>query len=177
MSVMYVLDAANLFVGDDDTTKGEFLAIKSLKLPALKEKTKEHTPGGGIMTINYGMRLLEALEFTFKLEGINPRTMGKFMPPGAINYTIRGNIRDLRDSANDLEMVAVVKGRMTSVEMGEFSRGEGTEHDYMISDVEAYRLMLNGQEKYRFDAFLGIAGAFVDGQPMFGNAARNLGIL
>lgn len=175
MSLM-ILDAANLFVGDDDPTNGEFITLKSLKLPALKEKTKDHTGGGAAMGIQMGMRMLEPLEFTFKLEGVNIRTMTKFMPPDRTNYTVRGNIRDL-DLLTDIPVVAVIAGRMSSVDMGEYGRDNGTETDYMISEVVRYRLTIGDVEKYRFDYFRGMAGVFVDGQPLFGNVARNLGLL
>jgi uncharacterized protein len=170
------LQAANLFVGDDDNSKGEFLALKTVKLPSLTEKTKEHSAGGGAMTIKYGMNEIEALEMTFKLEGVNVRTMGKFLAPIRQNYTLRGSIKDL-DTLSDIEVVAIVQGRMSMVETGEFSRAEGVETDYKIDEIVRYRLTVGGQEKYRFDYFLGMGGVFVDGVPMFGGAARNLGLL
>jgi uncharacterized protein len=173
---LFIMDAANLFVGDDDPTKGEFLALKSIKLPDLKEKTKDHDGGGAAMSLSFGMRMIEKPELTFKLEGFNLRTMTKFMPGEPTNYTVRGNVRDLQ-TLEDIPAVAVVRGRMQSVSLGEFSRDQGVETDYMIGEVTLYSLTIGGIEKYNFDYFSGLAGVRVDGRPLFGTAATNLGLL
>lgn len=175
--MLYIVDAANLFVGDDDTSQGEFLALKSLKLPSLNEKTKDHSPGGGIAAMQIGMRMLEALEATFKLEGPNPRTMTKFMPLAPINYTVRANYRDVRNGGPDQALVAVIQGRMSMMETSEFSRDAGVENDYKITEIMRYRMSLGGIEKIRIDVLSGPSGIYIDGQPLYGDMARNLGLL
>ena len=176
MSTLFIMDAANLFVGDDDPTKGEYLALKSVKLPDLKEITKEHQGGGAGMGLSFGLRIIEKPEFSFKLEGINLRTMTKFMPGVPTNYTVRGNVRDLKNLTN-IPALAVVRGKMQSMSMSEFSRDAGIESDYMIGEITSYILTIGGVEKYALDYFSGVAGIRVDGQPIFSQVATNLGLI
>ena len=66
MSTLYVWEAANLFVGDEDPTKSKHLQIMSLKFPTLEEILQEHHAGGARVQIEIevGIRKLEP---TFKL--------------------------------------------------------------------------------------------------------------
>ena len=171
------LDAANLFVGDDDPTNSLFLILKNVKLPSLEEVTKEHMGGGAVAGIELGMRAIQPLKFPFQLEGFNPEQISRFMPgSGRIKYTMRGNIRDIRDHT-DLEVKAVIEGRMTKVEMSEFEKEKGINTDYEIKEVAFYSLFYNGVEKFYFDYFSGPAGVRMDGQPMFPALSRNLGLV
>ncbi|TVR06622.1 MAG: hypothetical protein EA385_14990 [Salinarimonadaceae bacterium] len=177
-ATLMVLDAASLFIGDEDPTAAEYLTLKNVKIPALKEKTKEHTGGGATMSINIGMRVLEALEFSFKLEGFSHNAMSRFMPsgPARVNYTLRGSYRDLR-THEELALRAIINGRMISIEPSEFSRGEGIENDYMISEIMGYQLFLDDREKYYFDYFAGPTGVRIDGVQPFRTMGRNLGLI
>lgn len=178
MNTIHHLDMANLFVGDDDPTKSQFLVMKNVKVPSLEEKTKEHTGSGAAMSVEIGMRVVNALSMPFQLEGINPDVMTRFMPgPGAsrIRYTVRANIRNVRDHT-DIPLKAIVEGRMTKAEMSEFDRDKGTDSSYEIKEVFFYSLHLGTEEKYYFDYFSGPAGVRIGGIPVFQNAARNLGL-
>ncbi len=176
-NTLYIMDAAALFLGDADPTDAEIVTIKSVKIPALKEKTKSHMGGGATMEINLGMRALDPLEFSFKLEGFNPKAMSQLMPvAGTLKYTVRGNVRDVK-AGLDIGVRAIVNGRMTSYEPGEFSRDQGMESDYMFAEIMGYQLFLNDVEKFYFDYFGGPLGVRVDGEQIFRGQARNLGLV
>ena len=176
-NTLYILDAAALFLGDEDPTDAETITIKSVKIPALKEKTKSHMGGGATMEVNLGMRALEPLEFTFKLEGFNPKAMGQLMPAaGRLKYTVRGSIRDVK-AGTDIGVRAIIDGRMTSYEPSEFSRDQGIESDYMFAEIMGYQLFLNDVEKFYFDYFGGFTGVRIDGDQPFRGVARNLGLI
>jgi phage tail tube protein FII len=175
-ATILTMDTANLFVGDDDPTNSQFLTLRNIKLPALEEMTKDHTGGGAMGSISIGQRLFQSLTASFQLEGFNPDVLTKFMPvTGRTKYTIRGNIRDLRDHT-DTEIRAVLDGRMTRVEMSEFSRDNGINTDYEIKEVMLYSLHFGQSEKIYFDYFSGPKGVRVDGQLVFPAVARNLGL-
>ena len=176
-NTLFIMDAAALFLGDDDPTDAEIVTIKNVKIPTLTEKTKEHMGGGATMGINLGMRVFEPLELTFKLEGFNPKAMGQLMPAtGRISYTIRGAMRDL---ANNIEfpVKAIVEGRMVKYEPGEFSRDEGIDGDYMIAEVMRYQLYIDNVEKYYFDYFGGPLGVRINNAQPFRQMAANLGLV
>lgn len=176
-NTIYHLDLANLFVGDDDPTNSQYLTLKGVTLPQLTERTKTHSPGGGVMDITLGLRKMNELSVPFKLEGINPDVLSRFMPAGLqrIKYTIRGNMRDVLNHA-DLPIVAVVEGRMIQANINEIGSGNTTETDYQISEIVRYQLTINAQEKFRFDFMLGAAGVWIDGVQVFQTAAANLGL-
>ena len=175
MSTIYNLDSANLFTGDDDPTKSEFLVIESIKFPTLEESTKEFKPGGGVMSIDLAMKSLKSLTLGFKLFGLQPRVMGKFMKETKDHYTIRGNLYDVKTQEN-LKVVGVVFGKMVKADMGEFKKEDGVSTDYEIKEVTKYKLHVAGDEKYYFDFFAGPGGVRVNGQKIFKQAARNLGL-
>lgn len=177
-NTLFIMDAAAIFVGNADPTEAEIITIKSVKIPTLTEKTKEHMGGGATMGINLGMRVLEALELSFKLEGFNPKVMGQLMPGNSqrTDYTIRGNVRDLTANT-DIGVRAIVNGRMVKYEPSEFSRDQSIESDYMIQEVYRYQLFLDDQEKFYFDYAAGPLGVRIDGQQVFRAQARNLGLV
>lgn len=176
-NTLYVMDAAAIFLGDADPTAAEIVTIKSVKIPAITEKQKDHSGGGASMDLKLGMRVIEALELTFKLEGFNPKAMSQLMPiTGQVKYTIRGNVRDVAANT-DIGVRAIVNGRMVKYEPGEVTRDSGIESDYMISEVVGYQLFLDDVEKYYFDYFAGPLGVRVDGAQVFRTQARNLGLV
>lgn len=170
------VDAATLYVGDDDPTNSQHLVLKGVKLPPLREKTREHSPGGAPMSINLGMRKLEALEPTFKLEGINPTVQNKFMPQVRTMYTMRANIRDVVQQ-RDIAMKAIIEGRLQEVDMGDFGTDDAVESDYKITEVMYYQVFFDNQEKWYFSFAEGYAGARIDGAQIFRQVAANLGLV
>lgn len=175
MSTIYNLDTANLFVGDDNPDESQFLVLKSVKVPSLEENTKDFQPGGGVAGISYGMRSIMPLVTTFTLEGINPKVMPYFMRTRRVPYTIRGNLTDVRTQA-DIPLVAVLHGRMIKVDVGEFAKQNGVESMYEIREVVKYELRIDGTEKVYFDFFAGPGGVRIDGETVFNDVARNIGI-
>jgi uncharacterized protein len=173
-STILHMNAANIFVGDEDPTKSLHLVIKNVKLPSLDEMTKEHAGGGAPMKMQLGMGMLESLALTFNLEGFTPDVMTSFMGLGRKKYTIRGNIRDVREHT-DTEVKAIVEGRMVKAEMGDFTRDNGIDSSYEIREVAFYSLYFGQQEKLYVDFFGGPNGVRVDGQAIFSRVARNLG--
>ena len=175
MSTLMQLDTVNLFVGDADPDKSEYLALKGFKIPSLEENTKEHKPGGGVVGFKIGMRSINALSFSFSLEGINPGPMNKFMTTRRENYTFRGNMTNVR-TQEDIPVLGVVHGRMTKIETSEFKKDDGVGMDYEINEVVRYRLVIGREEKYFFDAFGGPGAIRIDGKSLFRNVARNIGL-
>ncbi|KAB0269072.1 phage major tail tube protein [Microvirga brassicacearum] len=177
MATLYEMDAANLFCDDLDPSNSQFLALEEVRIPALQEKTHEHTGGGAAMTMRMGMAVFEALELTFKLRGINPDVMNKIMTPGRSRkkYTILGNVRDI-EAATEFSAKVVIEGRLTKVDMGTFSRDSGISTDYQVDEITHYELWLNNQEKYYINVFRGPPGIRIDGAPVYAGMGRNLGL-
>lgn len=174
-ATIFNLDTANLFVGDDDPDNSQFLTLNGVKVPMLEESTRTITPGGGIVAMDVGMRKITISPLTFKLSGLNPDVMPKFMVNRRIKYTIRANVSNVR-TQEDVPLVATVEGRMVKVDMAEFKKDGEVDTDYEIKEIVHYMLKLGTQEKYYLDAFSGPNGVRIDGVPVFRNVARNIGL-
>lgn len=175
VATLYNLDTANLFLGDDDPDESLHLVLSSVKMPSLEEAVKEHTPGGGVGTIEIPMRKLSAISMTFSLMGVAPNALSMFMAARRQNYTVRGNLYNLSEQI-DIPLVGVISGRMTKVEMGEFKKDDGVSTDYEIKGVMRYRLTIDGREKFFYDYLQGPRGVRIDGVNPFARVARNIGL-
>ncbi|MFC5509259.1 phage major tail tube protein [Bosea massiliensis] len=177
MATLYEMDFAALFCDELDPSKANWLNLEEVKIPMLQEKTQETTGGGAAMSLRMGMGIFEPIELTFKLRGFNPDVMNKIMPPGRVRraYTITGNIRDL-EGDRQFALKAVIRGRMTKVDPGSFTRDSGISTDYQIDEIVFYSLHLDGVEKYYVDQFVGPNGIRVDGVQVYQDVARHLGL-
>jgi len=174
-ATIFNLDTANLFVGDDNPDNSQFLTLSGVKIPSLEESTRTISPGGGVVAIDIGMRKITMSSLTFKLSGLNPDVMPKFMANRRIKYTIRANVSNVR-TQEDTPLVATIEGRMVKMDVGEFKKDGEVDTDYEIKEIVHYMLKLGTQEKYYLDAFAGPSGVRIDGVPIFRNVARNIGL-
>jgi len=177
MPGIYIMDMATIMVGDDPDNLNH-LKLTNVQLPSLEETTNQHTPGGAVMGLEIGMTMLAALNLTFKMKGLNPETYGKLGIGQArrLNYTIRGNVRDVVEDRN-MAGKAVVTGRMTTLNQSEFARESGVDEDFAVKEIVRYQFFLDGAERYYFDYFRGPAGARIGGNPIFAAQAGNLGLI
>lgn len=171
-----LIDGANLFIGDDPTN-GKFIVLKSCRIIAdLEESTYTHKPGGHVISIDIGDRSFQMPRMTFSLSGPNLDVMTDFMPETKINYTIRGNVRDVRDDT-DTSIVTTFRGRMIKASYGEFEKGGQVDGQYEVAEIINYRLTKNGNEALYFDVMSGPGAFRRNGTPMFPAQARNLGLV
>ncbi len=151
MSSLFILESANLFVGNADPTNSKHLAIKELKLPSLEENTVDHMPGGSRVQIEVSVGV-NKLEPTFKLAGIDPALLGEFGLGKRLKniFTAYGQIVDRR-TGDSIELKAVMEGRLGKIEQDAFQRGEVQATDYAIKEVTHYELWWAGAEKIYWD--------------------------
>ncbi len=151
MSSLYILESANLYVGNADPTNSKHLAIQELKLPALEENTVDHMPGGARVQIEIAVGV-NKLEPTFKLAGVDPSLLSEFGLGSRMKniFTAYGQIVDRRTGAS-IELKAVLEGRLGKIEQDAFKRGELHATDYAIKEVTHYELSWDGAEKLYWD--------------------------
>jgi hypothetical protein len=171
------IDAANLFVGDDDPSASLHLKIKSVGIILdLEEATMSHKAGGHVMTLEMGERSFTMGTLKFSMTGIDTDVMTRFMPSSRIKYTVRANLRDLKKDI-DVSLVAIVEGRMVRVTHKDFEKESDVGSEFEIKEIVNYELYKNGQEIFWFDYFAGPSGYRRNGQPMFPELSRNLGLV
>lgn len=147
--MLYVQEAANLFVGDDTPNASKHHNLMSIALPTLEEKSSDHYAGGAIGEIAIGGLGLNKIESSFKLMGYDPQVQSKF---GVANtpFTCYGLIRD-KMSNRPIEVKSILWGRIGRIGTDEFSRGNPMQHDLMIHEILRYICYFDGVEKYWYD--------------------------
>ena len=153
MSNMYIMEAANLFCGDDDPTGSKHLTLTELQLPNLQEMYQDHHPGGSRVQIEVSVGI-EKLEASFKLAGWDPDLLTQFGlgANARRKFTAYGVIRDKRQGTA-IEAKAIMEGRLGRVNPGAFQRGELQSYDYAINEILHYELFFGGAEKFYWDLF------------------------
>ena len=153
MSTIFIMEAANLYCGDDDPSDSKHLSLGSLKLPVLQRKYQDHHGGGSVVGVEVDVGV-EKLEATFSLAGWDPAVLVQF-GFGSRNrrpYTAYGVIRN-KKTGRAIEAKAVMEGQIGKVESDAFQRGELQNHEYMINGIMHYRLYFDGAEKFYWDHF------------------------
>ncbi|WP_412506661.1 phage major tail tube protein [Roseovarius sp. SYSU LYC5161] len=153
MSNIYIMEAANLFCGDDDPTASKHLTLAELQLPNLQEMYQDHHPGGSRVQIEVAVGI-QKLEASFKLAGWDPELLTHFGLGATARkkFTAYGSIRDKRNGIA-IEAKAVLEGRLGAASPEAFQRGEMQGFDYTISEIMHYELYFGGAEKYYYDFF------------------------
>ena len=153
MSNMYIMEAANLFCGDDDPTGSKHLTLTELQLPNLQEMYQDHHPGGSRVQIEVSVGI-EKLEASFKLAGWDPDLLTQFGlgANARRKFTAYGVIRDKRQGTA-IEAKAIMEGRLGRVNPEAFQRGELQSYDYAINEILHYELFFGGAEKFYWDFF------------------------
>lgn len=156
MSTVYLMTAANLFVGDHDPTKSKHLTLAELKLPDLQAIYADHHPGGGLVATEFEVGV-NKLEPTFKLNGVDPDLLTEFGLGSRIRnrFTAYGEIIDQR-SGRSIESKAIIEARLGRVAPDTFQRGELQGHEYSMNSVVRYELWFDGQSKIEWDFFTNV---------------------
>lgn len=171
------IDAATLYVGDEDPNASLHLKIKSVGLILdLEEATMSHKAGGHVMTLEMGERSFTIGTLKFGMTGVDTDIIARFMPSKRIKYTVRANLRDLRKD-EDIPVVAIVEGRMSRVTHKDFEKESDVGGEFEIKEIVSYELRKGGNEILFFDYFAGPAGFRRKGEPMFPELSRNLGLV
>lgn len=174
MSTFYVMEAVNLFCGNDDPSKSKHLTISELKLPEMTEKFEDHNPGGGRVGIEVSVGI-EKLVASFKLNGFDPDLLAQFGlgKRTSNNYTAYGSIVEKR-SGKTYQAKAVMEGRLGKVAPDAFQRGELQGHEYGIHGITRFELFFDGEEKVAFDFYANTWR--IDGVDQNAEMNRNLGL-
>lgn len=152
MSTLYVVSGANMFVGTEDPVlANKFLTLTELKLPALQAQYQEHMAGGAPVGIEVETGI-QKLEPTFKMTGYDPHTLAQFGlgSKGRQVYTARHVVID-KGTGRQIEMKAIIEGRLGKVETDAYKKGDLLATDYAINEVWHYEVWFDRQELVYWD--------------------------
>ena len=172
-----MIEGVNLYLGNDSPNlKGAtFLEIENLKLPDLEAPTIAHTPGGGIMGVNYVVAGIAPLVFPFKLRGMNPDRLVAFGYGSfeSRHYTGFGMVRDKMSGAKS-DVTVVVEGVLNKISSNAFTKNEGVDFDYEVNQVTSYLLRMG--TRILFDIDMRTNKFIRDGVDIFADYNRALRI-
>jgi P2 family phage contractile tail tube protein len=152
-NTIYTMEAANIFVGDDNPNASNHMTIQTLKLPSLEENYVEHNAGGASVGMEFETHM-NKLEATFNLAGWTPDVMTKIGRWSAEvqRFTARGAIRDRR-TGKVSSALARMWGRLGRANPTDFRRGDLFGHEYSIRSIHHYELIMGGRQLIYFDYF------------------------
>jgi P2 family phage contractile tail tube protein len=148
-----MMEAANIFVGDDNPNASNHMSIQTLKLPNLEESYVEHNAGGAAVGMEFETHM-NKLEATFNLAGWTPDVMTKIgrWSVEVQRFTARGAIRDRR-SGKVSTALARMWGRLAQANATDFRRGDLMGFEYAIKGIHHYELIVGGRQLIYFDYF------------------------
>lgn len=130
------------------TSRG--IILKTLTIPPIKFVTAEHAPGGGVLTVAFGKRRLQALEPAFSVAGLDDdvfRGMGE-----KDTWTFASAYRDAASG----KMVAargVIEASVTQWEPDESDPAEMQGCNHMFEEVTHFEFTLDEKEWCYVDFF------------------------
>lgn len=152
-NTIYVTEAVNIFCGDHDPEQSKHLTISELGLPTLEETAVDHSPGGGKVAVEFTVGV-NKLEPSFKLAGFDPALLTSFgLGSKKKNVFSAYGVMIDKLTGRNIELKAIIEGRLGKVEPSAFQRGELHEHDYAIKEVMHYELWFDEEPKVKWDFF------------------------
>lgn len=154
MADLLLMEAANLFIGDENPEAGKHLKITNLTLPTLEFDSVDHRGGGASMEVGWGMNVIKKLEMSFKLAGFDEEAyaaagIGSNAPR---TFTARGMLRRKSDGKG-FNAVATVKACMGKIAPDGFDRSNVFGHDHSLVEITRYRLIVGDVEWFYVDYF------------------------
>jgi P2 family phage contractile tail tube protein len=152
MSDLMVMEAANVFIGEENPDKGKALQIQNLTLPNIEFVTVDHMGGGAVAELSIHMGVLKKMEPAFKLIGFDEDAYAAagIGSNKSKMFTFRGGLRRKRDSRL-YAAVATINGCLGKATPDQFDRSNAFGHDHMIVEVVRYRLVVSGRTWFDFD--------------------------
>ncbi len=156
MADFYILQAVNLFLGNDTphVDSAKHLNLQTLQLPTIEYATVDHAGGGASGEISVSMNMLRKLEPSFKLTGFDEDSY-RLMGVGSNKidfFTAYGELRNKR-TAKGVQAKAIIRGSIGRVAPDNFDRGNLLGHDHTFHEVTYYALHVDGQEWFKWDYF------------------------
>lgn len=176
MSTIFHMDAASLFVGDEEN--GHHLDLANVKPAALEEMEEDFIGAGAGMQVGIPMAAINKLMVPFQIKGLAPDLQKHFMGATRKRFTIRGNVFNLR-TEEDMAARISIQGKMRKAETSQFEKSSGVNTDFEIGNIFVYEMYVGEGTSplYAFDYFAGIGSIVIDGQRPYAGKARNLGLV
>lgn len=132
-----------------DPEDSRVLTITKMALPKLERKSAEHTPGGGVGTVEFVLPMLNALAPTFSVKGLDRGTLRGFgfVAGRTDRWTFAGAVRNVTTNLI-IPVRATIEGVIADWSPGEHTPGELIDCDHTLKEVKYYDLFVDGEELF-----------------------------
>lgn len=133
----------------DDPDDTRVLTITKMGIPKLTRKNAEHTPGGGVGTVNFVLPMLDAFEPAFSTKGLDTDTLAKFgLAAGqADKWTFAATVRNTRLN-KVVPLRCTIRGIVSEWSPGENTPGDLADCDLSIKEVTYVDLYIDSKELF-----------------------------
>lgn len=146
------------------------ITISKLTLPAVKFITADHTPGGSVMTVDFTLPRIEALEPAFEAKGID---LEIFAGMGEVDrWTFAGAYREKR-TGKVIPCRAIIEGAVVEWEPDDSDPTELQGCNYAFKEVTHYEFIMDGKELFYVDDWERVLR--LNGQDRFAEIRNALG--
>jgi uncharacterized protein len=138
----------------DDPDDTRVFTITKMGLPELKRKNAEHTPGGGIGTVNFALPMADAFEPKFSVKGVDLDVLRKFGFTAGTNdkWTFASSLRNKKTNAL-LPVRVTLQGIVSQWSPGEHTPGELLDCDHTMTEVYYYKLVVGNERIFEWDFY------------------------
>lgn len=159
----------------DDPEDSKVFTLTKVGLPKLKRKKAEHTPGGGVGSVNFLLPMLDAFEPTFSTKGLDLQVLREFgFAAGKFDrWTFAASLRNKRTRAL-LPVRFTIEGIVSDWSPGDHTPGELLDCDHTMDEVTYMDLKIDGELISLWDFYgrQGISG----GEDWFAEYRAALGV-
>lgn len=133
----------------DDPDDSKVLTITKFGLPKLVRKTAEHGPGGGVGSVAFVLPMLNALEPTFSVKGLDLAVVRGFgFAPGVFDkWTFAATLRNTRTN-KIVSVRSTIRGVIAEWSPNEHTPGDIADCDHAFREVTYADLVIDGVEEY-----------------------------
>lgn len=138
----------------DDPEDTRVFTLTKMALSPIKRKRSEHTPGGGIGTVDFALPMADAMEPTFSTKGLDLDVLRKFGFTSGTNdkWTYAATVRNKKTNAL-IPLRATIQGIVCEWSPGEHTPGELLDCDHSLMEVKYYQLVVDNVEIFCWDFY------------------------
>ncbi|WP_298981583.1 phage major tail tube protein [uncultured Roseibium sp.] len=149
MKKLYMLTGVDLRRAKDPESSRHTI-ISKLVLPAVKFKTANHNPGGGVGSVDFTLPRIEPLEPAMEVKGIDTEIFKGF--GGTEDWTFACAYKD-KTTGLDVPARGIIRGVVAEWEPDESDPDAFQGCNYSFKEVTHFDFTLNNEPVFYFDFF------------------------
>lgn len=147
METIYLLTAVDVRRAEKEGTS-RANSISKLTIPPVKFVNAAHSPGGGVMGVDFTMPRIEPLEPKFMVRGVDKEVFGGMGVRD--RWVFAGSYKDKRTGL-DVPARSVIEGAVSQWEPDESDPADFQGCNHALTEVTHFELIIDGEELFYID--------------------------